>query len=517
MGGKHTDGVSSYPASEQDLELYERAKALLARQTQPRLFDSERPNSRLFVAFLDGSGQDYEREGAIASNVGAISQDLNRHPGVADGRVGTAYVSGPGTQRNPLAASLDNILGHSADERVEAVYEQFASYASAVRRETPDADITIAAIGYSRGAIEAVMLTRLVDRYGILDPSDLRFGRDANGDLMVKSGRPPLVPPGHTPQALVLFDPVSTGMDRNFDLRPPPSAIYGVSFWARDERRSLFGHRSVIDLGVSEDGRFAGILVPGAHSDVGGGNRLNGLEIRTGNLARTVINGLSDTPLLSMRAEPADPALNVIHRSHQGMFGAFQIGSSPAGTDRKRSEDLCVIVDPCRDAEPRDEALAARYLQRSPTPGLVEPPARPSTPRLGVDSAAHPAHAMYASAHGGISAIDRDHGVEPDAATSRAAAALTASAHERGMDRIAHVVLGHDRQRLFAVDTDDLHAAHRKIAYVDVAQARSQPIEESTARIETALANPAAIPSQAIEREQVAERAHQERVRAVAH
>lgn len=516
MGGKQLDGVSSYPADGDDIRLYEEAANLLSRQPRPRFLDRSSPHSHFFIVCMDGTGQDREQRGQIATNVGAIHADLESAAQHGHARLGMAYVAGPGTQRNPAVSALDNALGFSADERVEKMYRALARYADRAKESDPNADIAVGAVGYSRGAIEAVMLTRLVDRFGIADPNGLRFGRDANGDLMVESSRPPLVPPGQTPQALVLFDPVSTGMDRDFDLRPPPSVITGVSFWARDERRALFPHRGVIDLGLSEDGRFAGVLVPGAHSDVGGGNQLNGLEIRAGNLARYALNGLSDPPLLSMRPEPADPALNVIHRSHQALFGAFQIGSSPAGADRKRREDLCVVVDPCHDAEPRDEVLAARYFKRAPVAAIdVSEHASPGRP--GVDSAAHPAHAMYVAARGGIETIDRGHGIETDAATSRVAAALTASAHERGMHRIAHVLLGHDRQRLFAVDTDDLHAAHRKIAYVDVVQARSQPLEDSTRRIEAALETTATLPSQALERDQAAGRTQQERARALVH
>lgn len=512
MGGRRTDGVSSYPASEADLALYEAGRQLLARQPKPVLLEGSDPDRRMFFANFDGSGQDMHRPGAIPTNIGSLHADLLRAIDKGAHQVASEYLAGPGTQANPLVRGPDAALGFTVDDRVAEMYRRLARQSQPWLDANPNADITLAATGYSRGAVAAVMLTRLVDRYGILDPEGLRFGRDGNGDLKVESTRPPLVPPRRTAQALLLLDPVSTGIDRDFDLRPPPSVITGVSLWARDDRRGAFAHRAIIDVGLGDDGRFAGILLPGAHSDVGGGNRLNGLEVRAGNLLRQALNGLSDAPLVAERPVPDDPALAVIHRAHQGLWGVFELGSAPAGSDRRRHEELCVVVDPCRDAEPRDEALAARYFT---WPQALEAARDPVTlSRL--DTPGHPAHALYRAARSGIEAIDRQHGLRPDEGTTRAAAALAAAAQARGMDRIAHVVLGHDRQRLFAVDTEDMHAPHRKIAYVDVVQARQESVEESTRRMDAALAAAVAA-AQGRDREHAAERMQAERVRTLAY
>lgn len=510
MGGRRIDGVSSYPASEADLALFAEGASLIDRQPSPMLLARSNPTARMFFANFDGSGQDMHRPGEVATNIGALHADLVALRKQGNEQIATEYLPGPGTQSNPLTAGADNLLGFSADERVVEMYKRLARQSQVWLEQNPHAEITLVATGYSRGAISAVMLTRLVDRYGILDPEGLRFGRDANGDLRVTSDRPPLVPPRQTAQAIYLLDPVSTGIDRDFDLRPPPSVITGVSFWARDERRGAFAHRAVIDLGLTDDGRFAGVLVPGAHSNTGGGNRLDGLELRTGNLLRQAINGLSDAPLLAERHVPDDPARDVIHRSHQALYGVFEIGSSPAGSERRRREDLCVVIDPCRDAEPRDEALAARYFPagaRKLSHGAGDPPR--------VDLPGHPAHGLYLAARDGMEAVDRQYGLQQDEASTRAAAALAAAAHARGMDRIGHVLLGHDRQRLFAVDTDDLHAVHRKIAYVDVAQARAQSIEESTRRIDSAAA-PAVTAAQEMPRERTPDHAQPEQARVLA-
>ncbi|PPV01033.1 hypothetical protein XavaCFBP5823_22060, partial [Xanthomonas axonopodis pv. vasculorum] len=59
------------------------------------------------------------------------------------------------------------------------------------------------------------------------------------------------------------------------------------------------------------------LVHPGAHSDIGGSYRLDGLSVRNGNLLTDYVNSLSDTPFLQSRTVPTAPEMNVIHRSEQ--------------------------------------------------------------------------------------------------------------------------------------------------------------------------------------------------------
>jgi hypothetical protein len=169
------------------------------------------------------------------------------------------------------------------------------------------------------------------------------------------------------------MDPVGTGNEvRNDDRRLPPSVVSGIQLISTDEKRSLFKSDHIIDPGITADGRFAGIYVPGAHSDVGGSYHRDGLSNRAGNLVIDYLNGLSDQPFLTKQPEPDDPRLNVVHRSEEGMF-IYRITPKvdrlqPEGYNERLVpwRDVGKVADP-NNAEPRDEALNAT-LQRQRMP-----------------------------------------------------------------------------------------------------------------------------------------------------
>ena len=187
--------------------------------------------------------------------------------------------------------------------------------------------------------------------------------------------RPPLREPGTVVQAIGLFDPVGTGVPRDHDRRPAASVMSGFQITAGDERRNLFQGTRITDSGITEDGRFLNVTVAGAHSDIGGSYRLDGLSIRSGNLMVDYLNALSDRPFLAKREEPSDPARNVIHRSEQHQFfyrtSEFDRNGVRVHQEELAPPALCRID--CRDAVPRNEAmadgLAWRRVEIGPVPG----------------------------------------------------------------------------------------------------------------------------------------------------
>ncbi|WP_165942346.1 XVIPCD domain-containing protein [Luteimonas terricola] len=448
----------------------------------PILYQSDNPNSYLYFASFDGSGQDVERESQISTNVGVNHREVQGLKKLGEERIAGGYTAGPGTQRNPIVRTLDSVAAFSYDDRIIDAYLQFARQARIWLQENPNAEIHIASIGYSRGATLIPGFARLVERHGILDPTGLGFHKDGNGELIASSPRPPLVPPGQTAHAVALFDPVSTSLPKHYDLRLPPSVISGYSLLAGDELRRLFPYTTMIGDGVTADGRFGRSTVAGAHSDVGGGNRANGLEIRSGNVVVGYLNSLTDRPLLSMREVPDDPAMSVIHRSEQAMFGLFAIGASAPG-ERYVRERLCVVVDPCTDAMPRDEALAARFEYRFPSPASMAMP-MPGVAASPLHEPGHPGHALFRQALDGVRALDARLGRTPDAGSERLAAALAATAGREGLRDIDHVVAGDSGRRMFAVE-GALHDPAQRRAWVDTVPALAQPLAESARQLES--------------------------------
>ncbi len=368
--GVLSDAVGLSAAGEEKKELYNTDREELAKAgfQVPALFDSKNPHSRLFVACMDGTANDAIDDPEHETNVGQIADQLFKRREEGDTRIGLGYVQGPGTQHGLLRRTLDGIDGFTSEERAEQMYQMFIEQAREWKREDPNAQISLGGVGFSRGGDEIALLSRLVHERGIQDPSGAVYTHDSHHQIKhVQYTKPPLVPPGQVAQAVALFDPVGTGNEiRNDDRRLPPSVISGFQLFAMDERRSLFKSDHVIDPGISADGRFAGMYVPGAHSDVGGGYHRDGLSTRAGNMMIDYLNRLSDQPLLHKSIEPDDPRLNVVHRSEEGMF-IYRITGKVNRLEPEGYNELLVprrdmdkVPDPC-NAEPVDEAVRARH------------------------------------------------------------------------------------------------------------------------------------------------------------
>lgn len=427
-------------------------------------------------------------------------------------RLGGRYIEGIGTQRNPVSRAWDGVVAHTGDEKIEEAYLALANQTLRWKQENPGAQVHLIAVGYSRGAVLVPGFARLVDTYGIADPTDLRFGRDAHGYLTVESSIPPLVQPGQVAQAVGLFDPVATNMPRNYDARLPGSIVSGFSLLAGEEQRRWFPHQTVIDPQVSADGRFLGVTLAGGHANVGGGSRDSGLESLAFNGMVDYLNALRDAPLFGKRALPGDPAL----------YTVYQAGGATAGfglhLDRDGQRDLrdelanCKIVDPCRDADAIDPALAGRLQWRNvqPTwsvprlPGLhvtTDVPALASPPPvLAPSDPAHPDHAMLEQIRTGVLAMDRQAGKGYDETSERLSRSLLAASKDHrerypqradlalsatALSRVDHVVLGTDGRHAFAVEGGLQDAAHRR-ATVVVEQAIRTSVEQSDIKLEAA-------------------------------
>lgn len=368
MGGeKHPDGVSTVPATAEDLETYRRASRELAAFQSPVLVSSARPNERLFFAAFDGTGNSMLRDAPERhTNVARIYQQIEQLGDVGVGNLRGGYVEGVGTQGG-LSGGWDQLTGRTYDARIEDMYLQFVTQAAKWIAENPDADIRLATIGFSRGGEQAAGFTRMVEERGIQNPVGAVIERDRHG--LITSATypgPPLRAPGSVVQAVGLFDPVGTGEPRDHDRRPPPSVVSGLQIDAAHEARDLFKGTYILDPGMTADGRFLNVRVAGAHSNVGGTYTLDGLSIRSGNLMIDYLNSLSQQPFLQKAEEPVDRERNVIHRSEEHLFiyrtSIYDRTGEHAHVDLLAPPALCRID--CRDAEPRNEAMAAGLAWR---------------------------------------------------------------------------------------------------------------------------------------------------------
>lgn len=408
MAGKYPDGVSRYAADAHDLDSYGRAQNELSKLSIPLLHNQEDPRSRLFVAYFDGTGNDMSRSDLGQTNVArlyeATKEAGRQHPGL-----GSHYLRGPGTQANAVVAMADGARGMSYDARLETMYFEFCRQAKRWLQENSDVRISVANVGFSRGAEQAAGFARLVAERGILDVDKAQVTRNNDGLIVTAqySGRA-LLPGNNVAQAQLLFDPVGTGTPYQRDRRPPPQVVSGLQITSEDERRDVFLASRIIDPGFTHEGRFLNVTVGGCHSDIGGSYREDGLARRNYNLGVDFLNALSDRPLLSKQY--LRPDLDVVHRSLEhgayyddDLFRANERRGLPAPARRGHVE--AIAGDPkdrraeARDAEPIDAVLDARFQRRRieigpvpPTPVEFRhlPPAQerddlqPAAPRRGV-------------------------------------------------------------------------------------------------------------------------------------
>jgi hypothetical protein len=505
--GEFFKGGASRPVTQAELGLYEQAQALQARQQVPVLQRTDNPHEHLFVALFDGTGQDVNDPKQLASNVGVLKEQvyqLQMDPAL---RVSGYYVEGIGTQKNPLTRAWDGAFAYTWDDKIEGAYRELAEQTQKWLKQDPDAQVRIAEVGYSRGAVLAPGFARLVDNYGIANPTDLNFGRDAHGNITVESPHPPLVPPGEVAQAMGLFDPVGTNMPKNYDARLPPSVISAFSMMAANEQRKVFPHETIVAPELSADARFLNVPVPGGHSNVGGGNGENGLEALAFNQMADYLNGLRDAPLFEHRSLPDDPSQYTVYQAR----GATALPGLDHDGQRDLREELanCKIVDPCRDAEPMNQDLAGKFEYRSLQPSAHVPefltahtlqaPNDPADRRVSPEDPAHPDHSMLEQIRQGVRDIDTAHGRSYDETSERLSRSLLAASKDNrelypgrevplagnALERVDHVLLGKDGRFAFAVQGDPSDPAH-KCAAVDVEQAVHTPLEQSDTKLEAA-------------------------------
>lgn len=484
------DGVSHYPADAHDLATFDAAKQSLSQLHAPVLAQAGSPHDRLFIAAFDGTGNDAINNPGHMTNVGNFKTQIDalRNDGNTDIRVG--YVKGVGTQDNLLVRALDGAIGFSYDERLEEMYQQFIIQSTEWKQKDPNAQIRVADIGFSRGAEQAASFARLVHERGIQDPTGVKKTIDESGKTIIEYTKPPLVPPGQIAQAVGLFDPVGTGEPRNHDRRLPPSVISGFQITAEDERRGLFKSTSLIDQGMTADGRFLAVVVGGAHSDIGGGYHRNGLAIRSGNLMMDYLNALSDTPFLQKKPEPSAPGMNVVHRSEEGML-LYRIWNKvdrqhPEGVvEALASDRVCRKVADCRNAEPRDEALASRFdfvkvaiAPVPPEPRVVDLPIRIDATQPG-----HSDHGLLSQSVAAVGRLEASLHRAPDLSSDRLATSAAVAAKQAGLQRIDHIILSERGEYAFAVQ-GEVNSPDKRWARIDTQTVTSTPVGESLRQLD---------------------------------
>ena len=384
--GRLEDDVSTYRITSQDRDAYLAAERALQTLQVPKILNSNDGNSRAFIANFDGTGNDVGGDLSHATNVGIFSLQMEKN--FPSKNIAASYVPGPATQAGAINRLFDGARGYTYDQKLEEMYEALCKRVQIWKEANPDVAIAVIITGFSRGAEEAAGFARLLHERGIQDLSGRHIEHHVIGPDTVSYTKPPLVAPGQVIQSVALFDPVGTGHPHTHDRTLPPSVVSGFQITARDERRNAFPSSQIIPPGLSADGRFLNVTVPGSHSDIGGSYHVDGLAILNGNLMTDFINAHSDVPLLERRPEPEDPSRYVIHRSEEHLFiyrtSTFDRDGVRDVVGSQLSPPHCRFVEICAPPEPLDPALLDRIGERHPV--AVHTPVIPEMPDV-VDKA----------------------------------------------------------------------------------------------------------------------------------
>lgn len=276
--------------AEQIAQLHEKiedTRALLL----PQLHDAKDPHSRLFVMTLDGTQNDAINDPTHATNIGLIAESIQKESNLRNDIV-ARYEPGVGNQKL-ITGLVDSVAGLTVSEQATKAYDNFVKTANQWHREDPDVKISMAGIGFSRGASALMIASNMVHERGIPDLASVNK-KQVIDPVTGKSHTETtysryIVPPGQVPQALILNDQVATGKAEDMDRRIAPSVVSVVQLQAEQEHRAPFPFYSAEDP-TQPDPRLYTLKISGAHSDIGGGYLLNGISSVTRQINKIVLN-----------------------------------------------------------------------------------------------------------------------------------------------------------------------------------------------------------------------------------
>lgn len=284
----------SWVPQAEDMALYDAAREQMLGLRIPLFLQPDGVNERMFVAAFDGTGNDVAQQPDAPTNIALIARQIEVRD---DPRIVVSYLAGPGTQSNTAERMRDRIYGSTYGVRIDEMYRRFVRQAKRWIEEDPAAKIRLVTIGFSRGAVQAAGFAVMVGERGVTTGKGVQ-----------------LRAPADVPQAIGLFDPVATGTPQEKDRRLPSTVVSGFQLQSRDEERKDFPLNPILPPGLSENGRFLSVVLPGSHSDVGGGYAGGGLEAQAGDLMIDYLNGLSEVPFLARRSVPLDDPSNIAHQ-----------------------------------------------------------------------------------------------------------------------------------------------------------------------------------------------------------
>lgn len=351
-------------SAEQIAQLHAKVDETHALQL-PQLHNANDPHSRLFVMTLDGTQNDVIRDPVHATNVGLIAESIQKESNLRNDII-ARYEPGVGNQKL-IAGVVDSVAGLTVSEQATRAYIRFVETANQWHLENPDVKISLAGIGFSRGASALMIASNMVHEKGVPDLNS-RVTKEITNPITREIETETtysryIVLPGQVPQALILNDQVATGKAEDMDRRIAPSVISVVQLQAEHEHRTPFPFYSA-ENPTKPDPRLHTIRIIGAHSDIGGSYLLNGISSVTRQINEIVLNKFG-AGIQESTAE-TDPSKYVIHDSEY-LWGDRNAGSPTPPLETRAERKVIYDKGPGDGiANPvADEQLLQKYIPRT--------------------------------------------------------------------------------------------------------------------------------------------------------
>lgn len=331
----------------------------------PQIHDAKDPHSRLFVMALDGTQNDAMNDPLHATNIGLISERVNIEHEIK-GDVYAGYVRGVGNQKL-IVGLADSVVGLTVAAHASEAYDKFVKVANEWYHKDPEVKISIAGIGFSRGASALMIASNIVHEKGIPDLNSKitkEIPNAVTGKIETEiSYARYIVLPRQVPQALILSDQVATGIAEGMDRRIAPSVVSVVQLQAENEHRAPFPFYSAEDP-TKPDPRLHTLKIIGAHSDIGGGYLLNCISSVTRQINEIVLNKYGAN--IPESAPETDPRKYVIHDSEY-LWGDRNAGSPTPPLETRNERKVIYDKGPGDGiANPvADEQLLQKHIPRT--------------------------------------------------------------------------------------------------------------------------------------------------------
>ena len=234
---------------------------------------------RLYVATFDGTGNDLSSIEKY-SNPAIIDLILRNSN---DENIEVRYSKGVGTS-GQVDKIYGGITGYGAEQIAEKSYQDFVDQLNEWIKSDPNTQISVALIGFSRGAATERHFANLIHDRGVPDQATAitttEFDLDTLEDVTTITYTQNLIEPGQVKIAgMLLFDTVSTGLGSSLDLSIPSSVNSVLQLRAENEYRNLFDFDSILGEIQQHDPRLIELSLPGSHSDIGGGYGEGGVDV----------------------------------------------------------------------------------------------------------------------------------------------------------------------------------------------------------------------------------------------